>query len=85
MVLSCRGADVDGEAVDDGLVTWNSRPPRLSGVLLVMKSAESVSYSCGVFLSVFVRLEDDVRLADLHEHLCPAKTQVSCQVVPANT
>ena len=42
-----------------------------------------ISWKCGVFLSVLVRLEDDVRLVDLHENLCPAKTQVSCQVVPA--
>ena len=32
---------------------------------------------------MLVRLEDDVRLVDLHENLRPAKTQVSCQVVPA--
>ena len=46
VVLSCRGADVVGEAVDGGLVTWNSRPPRPPGVFLVLKSAESEAYSC---------------------------------------
>ena len=59
VVLSCRGADVDGEAVDDGLVTWISRPPRPPGVLLVMKSAESVVYSCpcsSVLKTTFVLL-----------------------------
>ena len=59
VVLSCCGADIDGEAVDDGLVTWNLRPPRPPGVLLVMKSAESVAYSCprsSVLKTTFVLL-----------------------------